>query len=40
LVKQSFQDLLVERLTPIYKERFNLDLTAIKVVPSNGTELL
>ena len=40
LVKKSFQDLLVERLTPIYKERFNLDLTAIKVVPSNGTELL
>lgn len=40
LVKNSFQDLLVERLTPIYKERFNLDLTAIKVVPSNGTELL
>lgn len=40
LVKKSFQDLLVERLVPIYRERFDLELTAIKVVPSNGTELL
>lgn len=40
LVKKSFQDLLVERLAPIYKEEFDLELTAIKVIPSNGTELL
>src|SRR5690606_4700254 len=40
LIKQSFQDLHVECLTPIYKERFSLDLPAIKVVPSNATELL
>ncbi|WP_437921121.1 galactokinase [Sphingobacterium sp. LRF_L2] len=40
LVKKSFQDLLIERLAPIYKEKFDLELTAIKVVPSNGTELL
>jgi len=40
LVKKSFQDLLVERLAPIYKKQFNLELTAIKVIPSNGTELL
>ena len=40
LVKKSFQDLLVERLAPIYNKEFGLDLTAIKVVPSNGTELL
>lgn len=39
LVRKSFQDLLIERLAPIYKEKFDLDLTAIKVVPSNGTEL-
>ncbi len=40
LVKKSFQDLLIERLTPIYQSKFGLDLTAIKVVPSNGTEIL
>lgn len=40
LVRTSFQDLLIERLVPIYKKEFGLDLTAIKVVPSNGTELL
>lgn len=40
LVKKSFQDLLIERLTPIYQTKFGLDLTAIKVVPSNGTEIL
>ncbi|PRD53995.1 galactokinase [Sphingobacterium gobiense] len=40
LVKKSFQDLLVERLSPVYKDRFDLELTAIKVIPSNGTELL
>lgn len=40
LVKKSFQDLLIERLTPIYHSKFGLDLTAIKVVPSNGTEIL
>lgn len=40
LVKKSFQDLLIDRLTPVYKAKFGLDLTAIKVVPSNGTEIL
>lgn len=40
LVKKSFQDLLVERLAPIYQKQFDLELTAIKVIPSNGTELL
>lgn len=40
LVKKSFQDLLIERLAPVYKQEFGLELTAIKVVPSNGTELL
>lgn len=40
LVKQSFQDLLIDRLTPVYEEKFGLPLTAIKVVPANGTELL
>lgn len=40
LVHKSFQDLLIERLTPVYKEKFGLDLAAIKVMPSNGTELL
>ncbi|MFD1768698.1 galactokinase [Sphingobacterium suaedae] len=40
LVKRSFQDLLIDRLTPVYEEKFGLPLTAIKVVPSNGTELL
>src|SRR5690606_5445871 len=40
LVKKSFQDLLIDRLAPIYKEQFDLELTAIKVIPSNGTELL
>lgn len=40
LVHKSFQDLLIDRLAPIYKAQFDLDLTAIKVVPSNGTELL
>lgn len=40
LVKKSFQDLLVDRVAPVYKKQFNLELTAIKVIPSNGTELL
>ncbi|KGE14181.1 galactokinase [Sphingobacterium deserti] len=40
LVKKSFQDLLIERVTPIYKAKFGLELTAIKVIPSNGTEIL
>lgn len=40
LVKKSFQDLLVERLAPIYQQQFDLELTAIQVVPSNGTELI
>lgn len=40
LVKASFQDLLIDRLAPIYKKQFDLELTAIKVIPSNGTELL
>lgn len=40
LVKKSFQDLLVDRLAPIYQKQFDLEMTAIKVVPSNGTELL
>lgn len=40
LVHKSFEDLLIERLVPVYKERFGLSLTAIKVVPSNGTEVL
>lgn len=40
IVHKSFEDLLIERLLPVYKERFGLTLTAIKVLPSNGTELL
>lgn len=40
LVKKSFQDLLVERLSPIYRDRFGLELTAIKVQPSDGTTSL
>lgn len=40
LVKTSFQDLLIERITPVYKEKFGLELTAIKVIPSDGTALL
>lgn len=40
LVKRSFVNLLIERISPIYKNKFNLDLTAIKVVASDGTSLL
>lgn len=40
LLKAAFQDELIASLTPIYKAKFGLELTAIKVVPSNGTELL
>ncbi|MGO1244926.1 MAG: galactokinase, partial [Sphingobacterium sp.] len=40
LVKTSFVDLLIERITPVYKNKFELDLTAINVVPSDGTSLM
>ncbi|MGO3194715.1 MAG: galactokinase [Sphingobacterium sp.] len=40
LVKTSFVDLLIERIAPVYKNKFELDLTAINVVPSDGTSLM
>ena len=40
IVHQSFVDLLIQRIAPAYKEKFNKDLEPIHVVPSNGTELL
>lgn len=40
LVHKRFEDLLIDRLKPVYEEKFGLELTAIKVVPSAGTSLL
>ena len=40
LVKKSFVDLLIERIAPVYQSKFDLKLSAIKVVPSDGTSLL
>lgn len=40
LVHKRFEDLLIDRMKPVYEEKFGLELTAIKVVPSAGTSLL
>lgn len=40
IVHQSFVDLLIERIAPAYQAKFHKELDPIKIVPSNGTELL
>ena len=40
LVKKSFVDELIEKIKPAYEQKFNLQLTNIEVVPSNGGYIL
>lgn len=40
LVKKDYMDELIEKISPAYQKEFNLQLTSIKVSPSDGAKIL